>query len=411
MINLFSIYQTIPLFDSFVHPFQKIVFTYSDILDFLVINLLIFSILILLKKTRSMPVIFGVALLGIIYGMSSLLNLHITHTVFSTFFGMFLIFIAIIFQEEIKRLFELIGFIGLRKKINTPKPSVVDILIESVKSLSDKKIGALIVFAGKENLNRQLEGGISINGEISFPLLLSIFSSATPGHDGAIIVEGNKISRFAVHLPLSENKDIIKKYGTRHRAATGLSERTDALIIVVSEETGEISVAQNKRINKIKRIENLRQVLQAFIKRKFPKKSHYFYKNWLKNNIKLLISSVILTFVFWLFFSYQASIVQQKFTVPIQFEGVSNASVVENYIPEDAVVVFSGRKNELKLLKPNSLKISIDLTSVDTGWHQIAIRKEDVDHPSNISVINIDPGSVRVNVEKEDKVKESLENK
>ncbi len=371
----------------------------KDFFDITIISVLVFAVFVVFKKTRSLPIVFGILALAILYVLSIVFDLQLTHTVFSTFFGMFLVVIAIVFQKELKRLFEFFGQIGI-STIRAPHEETIKIIIHAVQVLSKEKTGALIAFAGKENLKRHLEGGIKLNGEVSLPILLSIFNSKTPGHDGAVIIENNVIRRFAVHFPLSESRKVIGKYGTRHRAAIGLSELTDALILVVSEETGRISIAHNKKLTKVDGINKLEKILEDFFQRKFPRNQGDFYIGWLKRNILPLVFSVLITLFFWVFLNFQNSMIQRKFTIPIQFEGLQNEYVVENYTPENAVVVLSGKETEFNLLKSESLQISVNLKNMKNGHYQMHLRENQIKKPANLSIVNIEPANISVDVEK-----------
>lgn len=164
-----------------------------------------------------------------------------------------MIVIVIIFQEELRYFFEQVASWSLNREIFGVKKKVladedIETLSRAVKDFAREGIGALIVVQGKDIIVRHLEGGHDLNGELSGPLLESIFDPHSCGHDGAVVIAGKTVTKFACHLPLSKNFDKLKKHGTRHAAALGLSELTDALCLVVSEEYGTISVVRKGNI-------------------------------------------------------------------------------------------------------------------------------------------------------------------
>lgn len=371
---------------------------YRDILDILIISFLIYAAITLFRKTKSMPILIGIVVLALIYMLSLALNLPLTQTVFQSFFGFFLIILAIVFQRELRRFFEYIGILGIKRKILPPPDQTLKTILSAAKYFTEHKIGALIVFPGKENLERHFEGGHTLNGKISEALLISIFDASSPGHDGAVIIENDKIRKFAVHLPMAENIEAVKKFGTRHRAALGLAEVSDAFCIVISEEKGTISIAANKQLITLKNFESLEKYLHRFLEEKFPKRTSDSYKKWLKKNGHVFAISLISAFIIWLIFSSQVSLAQRKFVLPIEFKNLPPNYAIEAYYPEEVVATLSGRDTDLSLIDPKNLKISIDASKIKPGWHNILINQSEISRPPNISTVKIDPESISIQI-------------
>ncbi|MDP2945982.1 MAG: diadenylate cyclase [bacterium] len=388
----------VSLFDFFAGFLREISFSFGDFLDILIVFFLIFLLLSFSKKTHLTPIIFGIFLFGLIYEISILLNLRLTQIIFNALFGFILVILAIIFQRELRRFFGLIGLIGLRRKITLPTENVLRTISQVVKQLSKNKMGAIIVLPGQENIDRHLDSGIALDGRVSLPLLLSIFDESSPGHDGAVIIEGDRIKKFSVHLPLAENIEKVRKYGTRHRAALGLAELSDAFVIVISEEKGTISIAHNKNISTLKDNGQLENLLKEFYEEKFPQGGLKKYSNWLRVNTKTIITSLLLAFSLWVFFTYQTSFVQRKFTVPIQFKNLNQEYIVESFEPEELVVIFSGRESNFKLLDPKTMKATIDLSKIKKGFQKLPIEKEYISHPSIISISKIEPKIIELRI-------------
>ncbi|MGC9046929.1 MAG: diadenylate cyclase [Minisyncoccia bacterium] len=274
-----------------------------QILDLFIVFLFFYLIILLFKRTGSYFMLNGLIILLGIYLLAVKLNLYLTHLLFGYFFAFFFLVFVIIFQKELRTFLEWIFSLGSfamhkQKFINTS--SFVDVIVESVAYLLNKKIGALIVITGVQPLDRLLEGGFELNGKISVPLLLSIFDPSSPGHDGAVIIGNNlDVVRFGVHLPLSEkNNEFLKKHGTRHRAALGLSERSDAFIIVVSEEMAIISVAKNGEI-KQKTLDELRQELIQFLKIFEASPKQMFLLEFVKHKNKEKLLALFITLILW----------------------------------------------------------------------------------------------------------------
>ncbi|ASA24298.1 diadenylate cyclase CdaA [Paenibacillus donghaensis] len=223
----------------------------KDIIDILIVSYIIYKVLNMVRGTRAVQLLKGILVLVVIWAVSTLLDLYtlkwLMNQVFT--FGIFAVFI--IFQPELRRGLEQLGrgkFLGRWSEDDEEINKLIGEVIKAVNYLSRRKIGALIVFERTTGLNEYTESGIPMRSVVSSELLINIFIPNTPLHDGALIMQGSTIAAAACYLPLSENPFISKELGTRHRAAIGISEVADSVSVVVSEETGQISLALNGQI-------------------------------------------------------------------------------------------------------------------------------------------------------------------
>ena len=210
-----------------------------NLLDIAIIALMIYTLLIWFKERASRFVLMGISLLALIYIAARFFQLYLTTIVLQGFFAILLFVLVVIFQEDLRRLFERIaiwGRIGKKGPDPAARHDIVEIIAHTVANLARARIGALIVIQGEEPLDRHIQGGTLLEGIVSQPLLESIFDPHSVGHDGAVIIDDRCVVRFGCHLPLSDNASQLYGVGLRHTAALGLSERSDALCIVVSEE-------------------------------------------------------------------------------------------------------------------------------------------------------------------------------
>lgn len=196
----------------------------KDIIDILTVSFLLYLIFLWFKKTKSVFVLAGIIISGIVHLIANILGLRLLATLVQGFFAIILLAIVNIFQEEIRKLFEYIAIFSISPKLKKVKKNShfqfqIDILKEAVFSLSERNIGAIIVLKGRDVLLRNLQRGIDFNGRLSIPLLKSIFDPSSDGHDGAVIIEDEQILQFACHLPLSKDIRQLKDRGTRHAAA------------------------------------------------------------------------------------------------------------------------------------------------------------------------------------------------
>lgn len=222
----------------------------STFIDYLIIGFGLYLIFSTLKGTRAAQIVFGLISLYIFKTASLKLDLHNTSKVLSFLFDNLIIFILIIFQEEIRQIVNRISsrWSSIVGKNDKSEFSYQEQIIDAVSKLSKEKTGALIILQGENDLEDHISGGTKLNAEISEELLLTIFENYSPLHDGAVIIQDNKMISAASVLPLSKNKSIDYRFGTRHRAAMGITEVIDCLAIVVSEESGKIRVAEKGKI-------------------------------------------------------------------------------------------------------------------------------------------------------------------
>lgn len=218
----------------------------KDAIDILIVTYIIYHLILLVRGTRAVQLLKGILVLVVIWAVSTWFDLYTLKWLMNQMFTFGVLAVFIIFQPELRRALEQLGrgkLFGRTSADEEEFSKEIGEIIKAVNYLSRRKIGALIVFERDTGLNEYTESGIPVQSVITSQLLINIFIPNTPLHDGAVIIQGHKISAAACYLPLSENPFISKELGTRHRAAIGVSEVADAVSVVVSEETGQISLA------------------------------------------------------------------------------------------------------------------------------------------------------------------------
>lgn len=222
------------------------------IVDMAIVIFLAYKLLKIVKDSRAWQLVKGIAFLVIATSISGLFNLNVLNYILSTVMDWGVILIIIIFQPEIRRALEQLGgtnrftrFFGLDKDIITRTKEDIYKVVIAVYELAKNKTGALIVLERDIQIKDIISTGIPMDSEVSPQLLVNIFVPNTPLHDGAVVISNNKIAAAACMLPLASDKDIAKELGTRHRAGIGVSKESDSIAIIVSEETGKVSVAKD----------------------------------------------------------------------------------------------------------------------------------------------------------------------
>lgn len=259
----------------------------NDIIDILIVALVFYKLFMLIRETRAEQLTKGIFALFVFTKLSEWLKLYTINWLLKQVMTVGTLAILIVFQPELRRALEYIGrsrfftktFVEIKDESHL---KVVDDLIETTSSLSRQKIGALIVLERKTGLSEVVETGTKIGGEISSDLLINIFIPNSPLHDGAVIIKEDIIKAAGCFLPLTDNPSLSKSLGTRHRAALGISEKSDALALVVSEETGAISIAENGKISRYLDEKTLRKILLDMYKPKENKKN--FIAKWRQKN-------------------------------------------------------------------------------------------------------------------------------
>lgn len=235
-----------------------------DIIDITIIAIITYNALKLIKGTRAEQLSKGILVILVLTKLSEWFKLYTINWLLNNIMTWGFVAILIVFQPELRRGLEFIGRTSsLRNKSSNKNdlPEVVKEITEAVASLSRQKIGALIIFQRKTGLNEIVETGTKVDGYVSSGLLINIFIPNTPLHDGAVIIKGDRVVAAACFLPLSDNENISKELGTRHRAGIGITERSDALALMVSEETGSISIAEDGGISRYLDIPTLEKIL------------------------------------------------------------------------------------------------------------------------------------------------------
>lgn len=227
------------------------IFTLSNLLDILVVWFIIYEVIVLLRGTKAVQLFRGVLVIAIVKIISIIFGLTAVSWLTDQVINWGVIAIIVIFQPEIRRGLEHIGRGSILKHTqnqNVENQKMITALDKAIQYMSKRRIGALITIQMDTGLEDYIETGINIDADVTGELLINTFIPNTPLHDGAVIIRNNRLAVAAAYLPLSQSNLIPKELGTRHRAAVGISEVTDALTIVISEETGEVSITKNNEL-------------------------------------------------------------------------------------------------------------------------------------------------------------------
>ncbi len=223
------------------------------VVDVLLLMLIAYMVLSFLRGTKAVQLIKGLLVLVVLTGVAKAFGLVMLDWTLGWVWMMAVVAIPVIFQPELRSMLEKLGRgrpLARLIQIDQPQKAVIAEIVEAVREMSSRHIGALIVIERETGLKEYVESGIQLDSLVSRFLLLQIFHKDTPMHDGAVIIKGNRLLAASCYLPLSSNPQLSKELGARHRAAVGITEQSDALVVVVSEETGIISVAEDGKLTR-----------------------------------------------------------------------------------------------------------------------------------------------------------------
>ena len=240
-----------------------------DIIDIVVVAYFLYRVYLMLKNTRAATLVKGLLVLVGFMIICRAVNLHVISWLLEKSMTVTMVALPVVFQPELRRALEQIGRGKLFRKGSELDEQELNAMLDDVanatKAMSASKVGALMVFERATGLVERIETGVPIDGVVSSGLIQNIFVKDTPLHDGAVIIRGNRIVAACCLLPLTENRNLSQELGTRHRAALGMSEQSDAMVLVVSEETGAISIARNGELMRYLTVEDVKAILRNAI--------------------------------------------------------------------------------------------------------------------------------------------------
>jgi len=379
-----------------------------DFVDILIFATVVYGILVLTVRGASRRGAIALLFIGILYLFAKQWQLYLTLEVFEVGFFVVLVAIAVVYQEDIRWASErLARWITVPEQKQGGSTDTTTKLAETVSDvvfhLAQNHIGALIVIRGQDDLRLHVDGGTELDAIPSQSLMQSLFDPSTPGHDGAVIIEGERISWFGAHLPLAKPNGRAADRGTRHHAALGLCDVCDALTIVVSEERGTVSVAKDRELKKITLARHLESIILDQLNWTTAEQSRSLVKRFVRDRPQLKIVSLIIAILSWWLVVYDNNQIYRTFVVPIEYRNVPKSLPLGDNLVNDARVTLSGTENAFRFLAPSTLSISIDVEAMASGQRRFSISESMVRVPSNLRVTGIEPRAISVVPAKEAK--------
>ncbi len=371
----------------------------QDLADILIMTFLLYQLYSWFRRTRAMQVLLGLGVVTLIYFVTRFLGLYMTSWILQQLGTVLIVLIIVVFQAEIRqalyRLSLLRHFFGGPQ---TQESSQFREIAGTLFDLAKKRTGAILVFERSETLTDLMLNGVRLDCEISPQILESIFTGGAPLHDGAALIRSGRVVLASCHLPLSVNPNLPQFLGTRHRAAIGLSERTDAVVAAVSEERGEVSLAVAGELRRIATQEELVAVLDELIT-PVREKPYLTIRQRLFSNLLPKTAILLIVTAFWALITTRQGEITTV-TAPVRLHGVPEELVLVRSIPEEVDVQLKSFSS----LTPTPAKIDIvadiDLSGIREGQTTVRIKNSDFKLPSGMAIAGVSPSSIKVIIEK-----------
>ncbi|OQY08292.1 MAG: DisA protein [Desulfobacteraceae bacterium 4572_123] len=382
-------------------PYDLILFLNSirwqDIVDIALNSYILFRLYVLFRGTNVFRVLAGITLLWILQRIAAAIGLIVTSYAFQGIIAFAALIVIIVFKNEIRTVLQTKNIKtilwGLHyKTIKTP----IEILVGSIYELSRLNSGALLVFPAADDLEEFTQRGISWHGQISKEMILSIFWHDNPVHDGAAVIKGDRITDVGVILPLSKRNDLPSYYGTRHRAAAGLAEQTDALVVVVSEERGEVVVAKGNRIIDIHDNLELEQALKDHVGESAEPVS-----SRKKENFRLGLAALLsFFFVSGIWFSFARGLETLiTLEIPVEYMNRSPKMQILETSVNDVSLNLSGSGTIIKSIRPEQINVRLDLSKAVVGSNTFTITPENITLPPGVLLKKVTPSVINVTLD------------
>jgi uncharacterized protein (TIGR00159 family) len=364
---------------------------WQDLVDLLLNSYILFRLYVLFRGTVMVRVLTGLALLWIAQSVSGRLGLILTSWVIQGIIAAGALIIIIVFRNEIRSVFQARSLKSIlwgfpRHNVQT----LIEVITAAVYELARRRIGALMVIPGEKNLGDIFQNGIPVDARISREMLVSIFWPDNPVHDGAAVLNGDRIVQVGAILPLSRREDLPSQYGTRHRAAAGLTEQSDALVIVVSEETGRVVVARSGRLVPIDDNLSLARMLAEHTGQAAPGAPARDER--IDYAIAALVCLVLVGGVWFSFSRGEETLTSME--VPIEYLKRSAAMDIVETSAGAVRLDLSGSGPLVRALRPEQIKVQVNLEKMDAGAHTIFLTPDMVRLPPGIGLRKMTPTAV-----------------
>ncbi len=371
---------------------------WRDFVDILFLSLVTYQLFVWFRGTKALRVLIGLVVLGGIYSLARIWGLFMTTWAFQVLWQVLVILLLILFQSEIRQVLEKVSPLRyLRSRKYFSKASMVDELVQAVFELARERVGAIMVLVREDNPAEFIHSGQPVMGLPGSALIRSIFNPQAPSHDGAVIISDSKLVEMGAFLPLSGRDDLPNHYGTRHRAAVGLSEQTDAICLVASEERGEVSTVISGEIKAWESPDQLTEQLKEWLGmtgiaqptiKGFLKSA--FVENWGAKAGALAIITLA-----WLVLAGQQNF-GVTVTRPVNYLNIPPGLVLSEETDRQVSLKLTGPRHQAVTLEEGEVRVQVSIGSLPFGSHLIRLTSGDIVLPLGMKIDSVGLQNLRV---------------
>ncbi len=390
-------------------------FRWRDGIDIACMAFVVYQAYIRFRGTQAARIGVGLAVLGLFYFLASQAGLFLTTWVLGGIWAAAFILVVVVFQAEIRQILEQVNPVLSTPKIFRRTPAearIADFLVtiaDTCFSLAKKRHGAILIFERNDPIEPLLRShGVRIDAEVSDLLLDNLFTPSSPLHDGAIYLRAGRICRAGCILPLSESRSLPYTYGTRHRAALGITERSDALAVVVSEERGAVSVVDRGGMVTLPGSSELLTWLNLRLSGAKKRRSQWRWRDMLEANIRPKLGALAAVCILWLILVGPQN-TEVGFAVPVVYYNIPGNLDMTGKNTQEVYLRVRGSRELLALLDPRGLRAQVDLSSAQAGRSRFPLTEHDVNIPLGLQVAGMDPSSVSVRLKERPSPSEQTE--
>ena len=348
------------------------------------------------KNSKALQVVLGLLFLGVIYFVTKNLGLFMTSWILQELGTVLLVLLIVVFQAEIR---QALYRLSLLRNLFDREESVVRIdlleLSATIFSLASQRVGALVVFQREELLDDHILHGVPLDSVVSGSLITSIFMPTSPLHDGAVLIKDGRIALASCHLPLSVSAEVPQHLGTRHRAALGLSERSDAAIVVISEERGEVSLSLDGALQVVSSPAQLHERLTSLMQPLTRESKRVGIMSKLFANLWPKVAIFAMVAVSWLLITFKQGEILTV-TAPVTFHNLPDTLTLTRSNPDEVDLQLKSFSTLVGSPRQLDIVIDLDLSKVKEGNNNIQISKEQIKVPTGVVVVNLERSLIRV---------------